>query len=163
MFAACPLLFESTGGQLDKRGRPLFTLQEGKMVPVGNPQALINCDRAYDCGVCPLLHRWLQNKINEGYSFGWECARCIKTSTYRSRELDKKNGLERIVTGYYQAGRRFDTDPESNEFDQDAPGIEGCTHIHEVDDPVVNKRAGERCGWETSFLQLVLRRRTDGR
>lgn len=128
-------------------------------MPLGNPEARLNCDRAYDCGVCTLLHRWLDAKVLEGYSFGWECDRCIK----QTLKANVGNDIEFVITGYYQAGRKFNTDPESGDYDPDVPGIEGCTHVHEFDDPEVNKRAGESCGWETSFLQLVLRRRrTDG-
>jgi hypothetical protein len=155
MLASCPILFVSTGGQLNERGRPLFTLNGTEMVPLGNPEARLNCDRAYDCGVCTLLHRWLETRVAEGYSFGWECDRCLKYT----RSLDEENDIERIVTGYYQAGRKFTIDPEDKDFDPDKPGLDGCTHVHEFDDPEVNKRAGEKCGWETSFLQLVLRRR----
>lgn len=155
MLAPCPILFESTGGQLDERGRPLFIRQGEEFVPLGDPQARINCDRAYDCGVCQLLHGWLKAKIDAGYSFGWECDQCLRDTL----KADKENNIDRIVTGYYQAGRRFDIDPQSLEFDPDVPGIEGCTRVYELDDPENNKRAGERCGWETSFLQLVLRRR----
>lgn len=159
MLAPCAILFESTGGQLDRKGRPLFTLQGGDVVPLGSSQALINCDRAYDCGVCPLLHRWLQQKVTEGYSYGWECDQCLR-ATFKT---DRANNIERIVTGYYQAGRKFGISTESPDFDPDQPGLEGCTHVHEFDVPEVEKRAGEVCGWESSFLQLVLRRRTNGR
>lgn len=163
MIAKCPILFVSTGGQLDERGRPIYITARAAngqpvLVPAGNPEAVAWCERAYDCGVCPHLHKFLNTKIAEGWAFGWECDRCLKVT----KELDAGNGVERKVTGIYQAGRKFGISSESNDYDPDAPGLEGCTHIHEFDDPEVDKRAGEKCGWETSFLQLVLRRRKNG-
>ncbi len=157
MFAACELLFESTGGIL-KNGRPVLVPSQdgsGELIRAGNPDAIIMCDRAFDCGSCQLLHRWLEIKLQEGYSATWECQYCLK----KTQKSDERDGVERIITGYYQTGRRTDIDPTDKDYDPDIPGLAGCTHIFEFDDPETGKRSGEMCLWESSFLQLVLRRK----
>ena len=145
--AACPIYFGANGGHFNELGQAELK-EDDRLL----------CPKAFDCGHCGYLHEWVQARIAEGYSVSWECSRCIGVSTYRSRELDKQNGRECIIPGFYQAGQKFDTDPNSLSFDEDRPGIEGCTHILEEDNPETGQKAGELCGWETSFLQLVLRR-----
>ena len=95
------------------------------------------CNRPWDCGACSLLREWIDAKQREGWVVGWECDDCLK----RTRKWDDTDGGGRELPGFYQAGRlpRPKDDPE---YDKDKPKLEGCT----------------RCGYETSFLQLVLRR-----
>jgi hypothetical protein len=95
------------------------------------------CSRAWDCGRCSLMHEWVRGLATSGWAVGWECVGCLKDT----RREDEENG-GRVLPGFYQAGRRFDRTPDDPEFDKDRPALEGCT----------------RCGWESSLLQLVLRR-----
>lgn len=128
--AFCKILFGAMGGRFTLTGLPDFSDKEH--VPLGN------CDRAYDCGVCQLLQNWLAYLASQGWTWGWECDACLK-ATERS---DRDAGLQRQVQGYYQAGRKRDLSPDDPNYDPDQPALEGCT----------------RCGWESSFLQLVIRR-----
>lgn len=157
MLAACSILFESTGGLL-RNGRPILTSDpngSGGMVRAGNPNAVIMCDRAFDCGTCTLLHKWLNEKIQQGYRATWECHYCLR----KTKKSDGADDIERVITGYYQAGRKGDLSTDDKDYDPDRPGLQGCTHILESDDPDVGRRQGEMCLWESSFLQLVLRRK----
>lgn len=148
--APCLIYFWAHGGQFNEAGQPLK----------GENDHLL-CGRAYDCGHCNFLQAWVAHWINQGFAATWECVRCIE----KSKKSDIENGTQRRIHGIYQAGRRFDTDPNSLEYDPDQPGLEGCQHVYEVDDDEVEppKRAGEVCKHESSFLQLVLRRRVSGR
>lgn len=91
------------------------------------------CNTAFDCGECPFLHSWLQVLAAQGWAWGWECNECL-SGTLRT---DRESGIDRRVQGFYQSGRR-DQDPD----EMSKPSLEGCT----------------RCGRESNFLQLVLRR-----
>lgn len=128
--AFCNLLWAYNGGQFGPTGLPLFTeVDEDGNIPLGT------CDRAYDCSVCPLLHQWVERLVAQGWSASWECSYCLKG-------VKSEVAAGRLaITGYYQAGRE-PVPPEHEDHDQDQPALTGCT----------------RCGWQTSFLQLVLRR-----
>lgn len=123
--AFCPLLFARNGGAFDSRGLPIFNDPDAED---GFP-ARGKCDRAYDCGLCPLLGEWVEARQSEGWSVGWECSDCLQFSYLFERN---NHEVERLLPGFYQAGRKHD--PETP--------LEGCTS----------------CMKETSFLQLVLRR-----
>lgn len=141
--AACPIYFGLNGGKFSELGNANAT-EDDRLL----------CGRAFDCGHCAALHEWVNVQLSKGYVATWECVTCIS----RTKKLDDQAEIERVITGYYQAGRR-QTDPSDQNFDPDMPGLEGCTHVFEVDDDKRGRRAGETCGWESSFLQLVLRRR----
>lgn len=141
--APCKLYFGAHGGQFNELGNIRFEDRDDRLL----------CGRAYDCGHCTFLHHWLGEMQKQGFSPSWECITCIKFS----KKFDDANGMQRILTGYYQAGRRRSED--SLQDDPDAPGLEGCLHVLESDNPETGQVAGQVCGWETSFLQLVLRRR----
>lgn len=145
--APCAIYFGANGGTFTELGNPIWE---------EDVRAL--CGRAHDCGHCQFLHQWVAVQQSKGFSISWECVRCIK-KTYKP---DMKNDIERVITGYYQAGRRRGLAPDDPDYDQDQPGLEGCTRIFQVDDEEVDKKAGEVCGWESSFLQLVLRRKRTG-
>lgn len=133
--APCPLYFAAHGGQFTQLGMPIL-----RDIEAGEAQYLpVYCDRAYDCGVCPLMHEWVEHRIAEGWSVGWECDKCLK-DTWQT-ERDRKD-IERALPGFYQAGRAPDLQEGDRNFDPDRPPLTGCT----------------RCGWGSSFLQLVLRR-----
>ena len=86
------------------------------------------CSDAYDCGTCPHLTAWLGYQTGAGWQVSWECVECIKQTDRPDEEI----GLERRTPGFYQEG--------TNETA--SKGLPGCM----------------RCGWESLFLQLVLRR-----
>ena len=125
--AFCKILFGVMGGTFSPTGLPVF--EEGVRG---------HCTRAFDCGSCMYMHEWLASLIQHGWTWGWECTKCLK----ETKPIDDELGIERRVQGFYQAGRRHSLTQEDPDFDPDRPGLEGCT----------------RCGWESSFLQLVLRR-----
>ena len=129
--AFCPILFGKNGGQFDDKGLPVFATRQDKAVRG-------RCDEAFDCGTCPFLSEWVAVQVNNGWSVGWECQGCLKGS----KKLDEVAGIKRILPGYYQAGRK-PYPPDHQDHDTDRPALEGCTV----------------CGYESSFLQLVLRRR----
>jgi hypothetical protein len=108
--AFCTLLFASNGGTFLPSGDPLFA-----------PGVKGSCDEAYDCGRCPLMGQWLDQRAQEGSRIGWECVGC----------LNETKGEGRSLPGFFQSG-----------WVDEPGGLDGCT----------------RCGFETSFLQLVLRR-----
>ena len=125
--AFCKVLFWKNGGQFTPTGLPIFKHRiRGR------------CSRAFDCGACSYLQEWIAYLASQGWSWGWECDKCLK----ETKKTDEANGLVRSVQGFYQAGRRSDRTPDDPDYDPDRPGLEGCT----------------TCGWETSFLQLVVRR-----
>lgn len=97
------------------------------------------CDAAYDCVSCPLMMEWLALTQSQGWRSGWECLKCLSDT----RDEDLAIGV-RELPGFFSAGRSPDLSPEDEDFDPDRPILWGCT----------------RCGWESSFLQLVLRKRT---
>lgn len=142
--APCAIFFGAHGGK--------FTVL-GNVDPDEDDRLL--CGKAFDCGHCGFLHQWLQVQVNNGFSCSWECDACLRFS----KKFDEENGTRRILTGYYQAGRKPVDDPNSLDGDPDNPGLEGCTHVLEADNPATGQLSGQVCGWETSFLQLVLRRR----
>ena len=152
--APCPIYFGAHGGKFDDLGRALKETDVDEYAPV-------LCPISFDCGHCEYLHEWIRAWVARGYSIGWECDRCLR----RSEKYDKANNIERLLPGFYQAGRRPDLPADDPDYDPDKPGLTGCTHVHAVDADDVEppKRAGEICGWESSFLQLVMRRRTDVR
>ena len=117
--AFCPLYFSAHGGQFNDRGLALFN---GMRIPGV-------CDRAFDCGTCSLMSKWVNEMMSVGWAVGWECDRCLK-DTYLA---DKSSKTGRILPGFYQS---------SQPDDKERGYIDGCT----------------RCGWQTSFLQIILRR-----
>lgn len=133
--AFCKILFWKNGGSFDVNGLPFkeWSLDQKKQY------VRSKCSTPFDCGQCPLLHEWLSYLHSQGWTWGWECDQCLKDTL----KADQDAGVERSVQGYYQAGRKAGTTEEDIwNFDSDKPALEGCT----------------RCGWESSFLQLVLRR-----
>jgi hypothetical protein len=131
--AFCPILFESNGGGFTDSGLPILydDSDEGQ-------QRRGRCDVAYDCGVCSLLHAWVE-RASQTWLIGWECDHCLKST-------QKEDGKKRWLPGFYQSGREAGTEPhpdlpDFDNVDPDLPALSGCT----------------RCGWQTSFLQLVLR------
>ncbi len=144
--AACPIFYGAQGGQFNEFGKIVRTQED-------DPSVL--CGRAFDCGHCSFLQDWIRVKEAQGFEWGWECVTCLNFS----KRFDHESGTERLLTGYYQAGRKPSLDPNSLDADPDMPGIDGCTHILEADNQATGQVAGQVCGWETSFLQLVLRRR----
>lgn len=135
------------GGEYDSPVRVafckiLFAKNGGRFtdtgLPITNEGARGQCDRAYDCISCVYLEEWVQLLANDGWEIGWECDACLKNTD----EHDDMTGVERRVQGFYQAGRPPEDPPSSEDYDPDRPALSGCT----------------RCGWGTSFLQLVLRR-----
>ncbi len=147
--AACPIFWGAHGGS--------FT-ELGNISPDSEDDRLL-CGRAFDCGHCGFLHEWLTVQVAKGFSWTWECDACLRFS----KRFDKDNGIRRVLTGYYQAGRKPTYDPNSLDADPDSPGLEGCTHILEADNPATGQIAGQVCGWESSYLQLVLRIRDERR
>jgi hypothetical protein len=138
--APCPLLFAANGGRFNQLGLPVFnTTALDPNDPEDAYVAATNCDRAYDCGVCPLLIQWIDARIAEGWNIGWECTKCLNDSFTFERD---NPDVERKLAGYYQAGRDPMLTPDDEDYDPDRPPLTGCTS----------------CGWGSSFLQLVLRR-----
>jgi hypothetical protein len=137
--AFCPILFGSNGGRFSEKGLPIFEEKdEDGLSPRGK------CDAPHDCGSCGLLTAWVNGFVAAGWTIGWECDRCIKAT---DRE-DYEAHMQRLLPGYYQSGRDtndvnpFPDIPNYDNSDPDRPGLLGCT----------------RCGWQSSFLQLVMRR-----
>lgn len=142
--APCPLLFASTGGKFDSRGLPIVgqRVVSSTEVETGgdDPQyANLLCDRAYDCGECPLIHEWVGGQLAEGWSVGWECIDCLRDTYHLERD---NPDFERVVPGFYQAGRSPDLVDGDDDYDPDHPQLDGCTS----------------CGRGSSLLQLILRR-----
>lgn len=126
--AFCKILFAKNGGTFTQTGLPI--MQKGVRG---------KCNRAFDCGSCPHMQEWITAQVQkEGWDWGWECGKCLR----ETRATDEAQNIERAVQGFFQSGRRKDLTPDDPDYDSDLPGLEGCT----------------RCGWESSFLQLVLRR-----
>lgn len=113
--AFCPLYFSANGGTFTPSGEPIFTM---------NTPGL--CDRAFDCGTCSLMTRWVGGV--SGWQIGWECDKCLK-DTFLG---DKSQGIKRWLPGFYQ----------SSDSEGSTTYSGGCT----------------RCGWHSSFLQIILRR-----
>jgi hypothetical protein len=131
--APCPLHFAASGGRFDSRGMPVFGGSDYEDSP-----ALL-CDTAFDCASCPLLQEWLQARANEGWAVGWECIDCVSDSWRVERDLPD---AERMLPGFYQAGRDPALVDGDEDYDPDHPTLSGCTS----------------CGRGTTFLQAVLRR-----
>jgi hypothetical protein len=125
--AFCKILFWKMGGAFGPTGLPII-----------QPGVRGKCNRAFDCGSCSHMHDWLSLLLQQGWTWGWECDKCLR----ETKDSDDAQNIERSVQGFYQAGRKGDLTEDDPEYDPDRPGLEGCT----------------RCGWESSFLQLVLRR-----
>jgi hypothetical protein len=130
----CKILFGKNGGSFTETGLPI--LQPGELDD--DTQVRGKCSRAYDCGSCSYMQEWLVSLQEKGWHVGWECDRCLRESRYS----DAETGVTRQVQGFFQAGRKKDKTQDDPDFDPDLPGLEGCT----------------KCGWESSFLQLVLRK-----
>lgn len=142
--APCPLYFRAQGGQFDRLGNPIVgraAIARYEIEALSSSEsgaaalAPLLCDRAYDCGVCPLLHEWVAGEMTQGWSVDWDCWVCLKHNTAG------KDGpeVEKRCTGFYQSGRPADED-------DDHPPLTGCTS----------------CGQPRSILQLVLRRPRPG-
>jgi hypothetical protein len=138
--APCPLFFAANGGRFNQLGMPVFrsdTFDQND--PDDAFVAATNCDRAYDCGACPLLIQWIEHEVAQGWTVGWECTKCLNDSLLYERD---NPDVQRRLAGFYQSGRRPELTPDDEDFDPDRPHLAGCTS----------------CGWQSSFLQLVLRR-----
>jgi hypothetical protein len=114
--AFCKILFGRHGGTFTANGMPIF----------GADEARGDCDRGFDCGECNLMNEWLVELANQGWSWGWECDKCLKDT----KKTDEEEGIARFAQGFYQSGR-VEKDPD----DLTAPTLTGCT----------------RCGWESFF------------
>jgi hypothetical protein len=140
--AWCKILFGANGGRFTGWGMPIFANEIMDVTDDGYVQQMPvrgKCDRAFDCIECWALNDWLKILINDGWEHGWECDKCLR----ETQKPDRQNNIQRQVQGIYQAGRKKGTPPEDKwNFDDDFPLLEGCT----------------RCGWQSSFLQLVLRK-----
>ena len=127
------ILFGANGGQFTPDTHLPIMHQE-----VGDFGIRARCSRPWDCGTCSLMRKWIEARQAQGWFSGWECSDCLK----RTAKFDLGDGGGgRELPGFYQAGRRA-YPPDDLNYDADRPGLLGCT----------------RCGFETSFLQLVLRR-----
>ena len=124
----CSLLFASNGGRFDDLGRP-YIPNEGEFVRGC-------CERAEDCGTCPLLIQWIQARMGEGWSVSWLCVHCIKEAVPTGKTADKNHWL---APGYYQSSRYREWEPEVVD---EKSTLDGCT----------------QCGYGSALLQLVLRR-----
>jgi hypothetical protein len=142
--AFCPILFGANGGQFDARGKPLF--EEGVRG---------TCDMPFDCGQCPHMSRWLQVCVDQGWVVGWECQACLKNEEPQLgedgnweafREERRRLRESRKIPGFYQSGRDPTLSPDDPAYDKDRPGLAGCTS----------------CGFQSSLLQLVLRKPKGG-
>jgi hypothetical protein len=134
--AFCRIFFGANGGQFDALGRPIFHNVEEDGFPIRG-----KCDKPFDCGTCSYLGQWILVLNGQGWQVGWECNKCL-----RDTEKQDKAELQRSLPGFYQSGRHSSLTPKDADYDSDQPPLDGCT----------------RCGWETSFLQLVLRKRKGG-
>lgn len=134
--AFCLIYFGANGGTFDELGRPIFKERDEDGFPVRG-----KCDRPFDCGTCHHLGKWVLELQSQGWDIGWECYQCLKDTKKTDTEEN-----QRFLPGHYQAGRKQDLKEEDQDYDPDQPPLEGCT----------------RCGWSTSFLQLVLRRKKGG-
>lgn len=147
--AFCSLFFAHNGGSFDANGKPIFSneqievenLETGESDYVDPVPVRGKCSTVFDCGRCPLLTEWVNDKLAAGWSVGWECQQCL-SETWLSEQPSVNPSIERLVPGYYQAGSPLDTPKDSLAYDEDRPQLEGCT----------------RCGYATSFLQLIIRR-----
>lgn len=127
--AFCPLYFRAHGGQfLITRPCSAETFVV-RGTPIFRDGVLGTCDRPFDCGTCPLMSQWVVEMVAAGWAVGWECDQCLKDTLLE----DKIQGVQRELPGFFQSCQ-----PD----DADQPPIGGCT----------------RCGWQTSFLQIILRR-----
>lgn len=133
--AWCPLLFARYGGAFTKSGVPIFAGEKLDLDQRDGPSDGMpirgKCDRGYDCGHCYVLHEWLESLVKDGWWFGWECDACLRRSEWSDKET-----MIRSLPGIYQSGVQYEDD------DRYEPPLDGCTN----------------CGWQSSFLQLVLRR-----
>lgn len=143
--AFCPILYAANGGKFVNGREPLH----GNAVPDFKAQVRSLCDRAFDCGQCSYLHQEIARDVYKHLFKSWECAKCIKETKHR-QVFDATTrqwnwvGIpgERFLPGFFQAGRKK-VPPDHPDYDPDQPALEGC----------------QRCGHESSFLQLVLRER----
>lgn len=132
--AFCPVYYGANGGAFDDRGRPTWKTEDAEDdgYPIRG-----KCDRPFDCGTCPYLHQYVVSLEKQGWTISWECVHCLK----ETKRLDDEAHQERSLPGFYQSGRP--QVPEDHpDYDSDQPPLGGCV----------------RCGWASSFLQLVLRR-----
>ena len=101
---------------------------------VGEEWTRGKCAKAYDCAECIFLHEWLAWLVAQGWAFSWECDACLRLTL----KTDSEAGVVRHVQGFFQEGRKHQSDDPILE----RPVLEGCA----------------RCGWESSLLQLVIRK-----
>jgi hypothetical protein len=93
-----------------------------------------NCPKPFDCYDCNIMQRWLAELHADGWATSWECTECLKRSL--------PNEADRQVQGFFQSGRPSPGNGDPFDVDEDRPSLVCC--------PI--------CGFQTSFLQLVLRR-----
>jgi hypothetical protein len=138
--AFCKILFAENGGRFTENG-----------LPVSDEDIRGLCDIAWDCASCTYLNTWVELLNAEGWESGWECALCLQ----RTRKADASLGVERVLPGFYSAGKSAIISPDDSDFDPDLPSLAGCTHICPPD---AEHSESYVCGWQSSFLQLILRR-----
>lgn len=139
--APCPLLFAANGGRFSRMGLPILGSTElskdaldaisSKERPPAATAALL-CDKAFDCGTCPLLHEWVAHEASQGWTASWECNGCVS---------HKEPSVHRRFAGFYQSGRGGYPEDDYR-HDPDNPPLDGCM----------------ACGCASSLLQLVLRK-----
>lgn len=140
--AFCTFRFSANGGRFTGNGLPIITDEdkdEDGIVISGK------CTNPGDCNDCGDLRVKALELYQQGWSIDWECDQCIKVT----RKSDRLQGITRELPGVYQTGRNPSSNPfpDLPKFDNSEnrpPSVAGCM----------------RCGWQTSFLQLILRRQT---
>ena len=130
--AFCSLLFAANGGRFNDHNKPILDGTRG------------TCDEPFDCGDCPFMKSWIANLSTQGWFATWACTDCVK-SLSREEKYRKWKGLDRLiyVPGYFTSASRPENNTESYRITRTE-----CELCHDWSD--------------TSFLQLVLRRRGDG-
>lgn len=140
--AFCSFRFLANGGRFTERGLPIITNDER------DAEGLVisgKCVNPGDCDSCEDLRVKVTELFHQGWSVDWECVHCIKTT----KKDDLRQGIVRDLPGVFQSGRDPNSAPlpELPNYDNSEdrpPSLTGCM----------------RCGWQTSFLQLILRRQT---
>lgn len=88
--AFCTLLWRANGGEVDKRGQPIFRRKEE---PIRG-----YCTRAYDCYTCSLMQEELRNYPPDHVT--WVCPDCASHLKKRARGV----GAHLVMPGFYTEG-----------------------------------------------------------
>lgn len=156
--AFCLLLWRSTGGAIDGKGRPThrpqqiqlpitdddIELEEEKTIQHGtaNPFARGLCTRPYDCTDCVLMQDELRHYPPE--EVNWVCSQCLKDISVWA----KQTGAKVDFPGFYSEGAcsyRGCTRPSRIEDSEGFPGMSGGQQV-------------ETGPGYSRFLQLVIGR-----